>query len=75
MGNLARPRMATKSRLLEHRRSIYNDFKSSAARGDELDLRVRITIPHLSRQTGGSGFVVSNGAVFDFDLHRLAPYE
>jgi len=74
MCNLARPRMPTKSRLLEHRGSIY-DFKSSAARGDELDLRVRITIPHLSRQTGGSGFVVSNGAVFDFDLHRLAPYE
>ena len=73
--NLAWPRVPAKSGFLEHRRSIDDDFKSSAARSDELDLRLGITIPHLSRQTGGSGFVVSNGAVFDFDLHRLAPYE
>jgi len=68
--NLTWPRMPAKSGFLEHRRSIDGDFKSSAARSDELDLRLGITIPHLSRQTGGSGLIVSNGAVFDFDFHR-----
>ena len=67
--DLSRSRVPSKSRFFENRNFIHNDFKPSAAGWNLLDLRVRIPLPHLSRQTGGSWFIVSNSAVFDRDLH------
>ena len=55
--------------LLEHRNSVARDFEPPASRRNHLDLRFRPLFANLSRQPGGSGFVVSKGAVFDRDLH------
>jgi hypothetical protein len=58
-------------RLLVHRRAVHGDLETPAARGDELHLRGRELLFDLGRQTGGAWFVVSNGAVFDRDLHKV----
>jgi len=55
--------------LLEHGVSISDDLESSPSRGNHPQLRVRKALTNLSRQTGGSGLVVSNDAIFDADLH------
>ena len=67
--DLSRSRVSSDPRLFENRHSVQHDFKPPAARWKQLDLRVRIPLLHLSRQTGGSRLVVSNNAVFDADLH------
>ena len=72
--------MAAELRFLEHRVSIAHDLEASAARRNQLDAGVRKRITNLCRQTDGSGFVASDGAVFDGDRHgswirvvRVAP--
>jgi hypothetical protein len=62
--------VAPQLRFLVHRRTVHGDLETPAARGDELHLRGRELLLDLGRQTGGAWFVVSNGAVFDRDLHR-----
>jgi hypothetical protein len=51
------------------RLSIAQNLEATAARGGQLDLGVGESLANLGRQTGGPGFVVSKGAVFDLDLH------
>lgn len=45
------------------------DFEHSPTPLQELDGCVRICLANLGRQTGGPGFVVSNDAVTDGDMH------
>jgi hypothetical protein len=49
------------------------DLEDPARGFHELDLSIRKRLPQLSRQTGGSGLVVSDDAVFDGDLHPWSP--
>jgi hypothetical protein len=44
------------------------DVEDAAAAADELTVDTEFTLD-LSRQTGGSGEVVSNAAVVDSDVH------
>src|SRR5437867_10294091 len=69
--DLARSCVSPEPRLFENRHSIQYNFEASGARWNQLDLRVGIPLPHLSRQTGGSRLVVSKSAVFDRDLHWI----
>jgi hypothetical protein len=55
--------------LLEYGPAIAQNFEPPALRRNQLDFRFRKRLPYLSRQPGGSGFIVSNRAVFDCDLH------
>ena len=59
-------------RFLEYWYTVTDDFEPAAPRRDQLDLDPRVVVPELSRQTGGSGLVVSKGAVLDADFHRFA---
>jgi hypothetical protein len=61
-------------RFLKDRDAIADDFEPSLAGRYQLNIRFRVVISELSRQTGGSGLIVSNRAVFDGDLHCSAPY-
>jgi hypothetical protein len=56
-------------RFLEHGRVVHDNFESPAARRDQFDCGMRVFLSELSRQTGGSGLVVSKRAVFDRDIH------
>ena len=47
---------------------IHRHIKDTSAAGDEPRLDANF-LSDLSRQTGGSGEVISNGAVFDADVH------
>src|SRR5260221_1343158 len=69
--DLARSRVSSEPRLFENRHSIQHHFEPSAARWNQLDLRVRVPLLRLSRQTGGSWLIVSKSAVFDRDLHWI----
>jgi hypothetical protein len=51
--------------------SIHRDFESSSAGRNHLEFGSRVKISELSRQTGGSGLVVSNCAIFDSDIHMV----
>jgi hypothetical protein len=56
-------------RFFVDRYSIGNDLEPAASRRNHLKLGVGKALLNLSRQTGGSRFVVSNDAVFDGDFH------
>jgi len=58
----------------ENRLPVHGDFEPAASRRNELDLRFRIPLLYLSRQTGGSGTVVSKGTVLDLYFHSWAPF-
>ena len=60
-----------KLRFLEDRHPVTGHLEATAARGDQLDTRIRPFLCKLSRQPGSSGLVVSKRAVFDRDLHRV----
>lgn len=68
--DLAGFRVAPQLRLLEDRPLIHNHLEATAPRWDQFDRRLGVTFPKLSRQTGGSGLVVSIRAVLDGDGHR-----
>jgi hypothetical protein len=57
-------------RLLEHRFAVGEDLEPTAARRNELDLRVREPLLDLGRQPDGPWLVVSERAVLDGDVHR-----
>ena len=61
--------MSAQLGFFEHRLTVDGDLESPAARWSHLQLRIREPLPNLSRQTGGSGLVVSDDAIFDADLH------
>ena len=56
-------------RFLEYRFTVAEDFEPPAARRNQINFYAGIVVPELSRQTGGSGLVVSKSAVLDADLH------
>src|SRR5215212_10453022 len=67
--NLPRLRVAPEGLLRERQASVHGDLEDAARGGHQPDLGVRKFALQLSRQTGGSRFVVSNDAVFDDDPH------
>jgi hypothetical protein len=48
---------------------VDGDDEDAAAAADDLRVDAQLSLD-LSRQTGGSGEVVSNAAVIDSDVHR-----
>src|SRR5688572_3070732 len=70
--NLTPGRVPLETRLFEDRHAIMQDLETAAARGDQIDLEIRKPLLQLSRQTGGSGLVVSNRAILYRDPHRRA---
>ena len=70
LADFARLRVAPQPGFLEYGRPVHHDFEPAPTRRDQIDGRRRIALPEFSRQTGGSWLVVSNGAVFDLDVHR-----
>lgn len=61
--------MATQRLLGEHRVAVHGHLEDSPRGLDQLGLDTGKLFLQLSRQTGGSGLVVSNDAVFDADVH------
>ena len=59
------PGMPAEPGFLEERHTIAGDFESASPRRGKGDFGVWVFVLELSRQTGSSGLVVSNGAVFD----------
>jgi hypothetical protein len=65
--------MAARLPLGEDALAVHIDVEDAARGADHLDLDAGKLLLQLSRQTGGSGLVVSDDAVFDPDVHgRLA---
>jgi len=67
--HLAGPRVPAKTSLGEHQSTIDADLEDSARRLHQLELRSRESLPQFGDQTGRPGFIVSDDAVFDRDLH------
>jgi hypothetical protein len=61
--------MATQLRFFEDRLAVAHNFEPTAPRRNQFYIRFRKARTNLSRQTGGSWFVVSNDAVFYADIH------
>jgi hypothetical protein len=57
-------------RFFKDRNAIAKNLESSAAGRNHLDPGIRKALLQLSRQTGGSGLIVSKRAVLDRDFHR-----
>lgn len=49
--------------------AVHRDLEQAAGGLDQLNFRLRVRLLQLSRQTGGSGLVVSNNAVLDCYMH------
>ena len=58
-------------RFLVDRRAVHHDLEPPALRRDEFDHGLGILLADRRRHTGGAGFIASDGAVFDRDLHRI----
>jgi hypothetical protein len=56
----------------ENALALDRHIEASAAAADDLAVDAELFLD-LSRQTGGSGKVVSNAAVLDSDMHQAAP--
>src|ERR1019366_7778111 len=67
--HFTRLRVAAEPGLLEDGRAVKGDLEPAAAGWIHRDLGARMAFTNRSRQTDGTGFVVSNGAVFDRDAH------
>ena len=65
-----RPGVPSELRFLEKRHSVAQHFEPAASRRNQLDSGAGVPVSELSRQTGGSGLVVSERAVFDRDVHE-----
>jgi hypothetical protein len=63
-------------RLLgEDEPAVHRHLEDPAGRLHEVHLGGGESLRQLSRQTGGSGPIVSDDAEFDRDLHRVFPRE
>ena len=69
--HFARLRVPVLLRFLKDCLAVEDDFETAAGARDELYVRVRMRSTNLGRQTGGAGFVVSKGAVFDCNDHGV----
>jgi hypothetical protein len=63
--------MAMGPGFLVDRNAIAQNLESTAPRRNQHDLRFGKPLTNFGRQTGSAGFVVSNDAVFDRDLHSF----
>jgi hypothetical protein len=61
--------MTPRLRFFVNRDAIAQHLEASALRRNEIDRRNRKSLANFGRQTGGPRFIVSEGAVFDRDLH------
>jgi hypothetical protein len=52
--------------------AVHGHLEHPAGRGDETDLRVGPFLLQLSRQTGGSGLIVSDDAELDDHAHGVS---
>jgi len=57
-------------KLRKNQVAVDADLERAAGALNELDGRFGINLANLSRQTGGSRFVVSDDAVLNSDLHH-----
>ena len=64
-----RRRVAPQRPLGEDQRVIHRNLEDSAGGRDQLDVGIGIRLLQLSRQTGGSGLVVSDDAELDTHMH------
>ena len=64
--------MAPHGPLGKDQRFIRRDIEDAAGRRNHLHLGIGERLTQLSRQTGGSGLVVSDDAILDADPHRNA---
>ena len=71
--DFSRPGVSLQLGLLENRDPVAQHLEPAASRRNQLDLDRRKPVPELSRQTGGSGLVVSKSAVLDRDVHDDLP--
>jgi hypothetical protein len=61
--------VSAKLRFLEDGSAVDQYLETPATRRNHFELRLRKTLSNFCRQTGGTGLVVSNDAVFDADRH------
>ena len=61
--------MATRGPFGVNEPSVDYDFERAAAGRPHFDFDVVVSFLELCRQTGGSGLIVSNDAVFDAYVH------
>ena len=61
--------MAPKRALRKDGDTVTHDLENAAAPLEQVDLRPRVLRPNLGRQTGGPGFVVSDHAIANGDVH------
>lgn len=61
--------MAPERPLREYEHAISGDFEDATTSLEHLHRGLGVRLPNLGRQTGGPGFVVSNDAVTDRDVH------
>ena len=66
---LTRFDVAAELRFFEDRIPVAENLESPFAGRNQVDLDAGIMIPELSRQTGGSGLIVSKSTVLDADFH------
>jgi hypothetical protein len=66
-----RLRVAPESLFREHQVAVHGYLEDATGGGHQPDLGVGYFLLQLGRQTGGSGLVVSDDAVFDDDPHAL----
>ena len=67
---LSRIRVASRLPLREDEHAITRDLEDATASLQQVDLRTWVPGADLGRQTGGPGFVVSDDAITDGDMHR-----
>jgi hypothetical protein len=67
--------MASERLLGEDETAVHGHVEHASGRRQEADLRAGKGLLQLSRQTGGSGLVVSDDAVLDRDQHESFPME
>src|SRR5690242_14325821 len=70
--DLPRLRVPPESPLGKDEVAIHRHFEDTAGGGNETDFRVRPSLFQLSRQTGGSGLVVSDDAELDDRAHHVS---
>jgi|SRR5687768_12278235 len=70
--NLTSCCVSLEARLFKDRNTVKHDLEPAVARRNHFDLSIWKPLLQLSRQTGGSGFVVSNRAILYRDPHRRA---
>ena len=67
--DLSRLGVAAERLLGKDEIAVHRDLEDAPGRRHQADIGLRVGLLQLSRQTGGSGLVVSDDAVLDHDAH------